>query len=318
MRILVTGATSLLGRHVVTQLLARGDEVTTFQRRPSGLPCGEACGDLRDRAGVRRAVHAHDAVVHVAALVTPRPRRSDAMAVNVVGTRNVLDAAAAAGVSRFVHVSSPSVADSVQPVFGIVAGDATYQGPDRYTATKAIAEAEVLSRGEAPTVVIRPHLVWGPGDEQLVGRILARARSGRLVLPGGGTGLVDATYVTDAAAAIVAGLDAAVPGSPAVGSAWTVSGGDPRPTRELVEGILAAHGVEVVVRSVPASVAHAVGWALERCWIGEEPPITRFAAHQLASAHWFDQRQTRAALDWYPTVTVEEGMARLRAAAGLA
>lgn len=311
MRVLVTGGTSLLGRLVATNLLARGDAVTLFQRRPAGLETEEILGDLRDSAAVAGAVEGHDAIIHLAALVAPRPRWVDAVAVNVDGTANVL--AAARGVGRFVHISSPSVAHGRTAPFGAGTAPATYAGPDRYTATKALAEQLVLERATVPTVVLRPHLVWGPGDTQLVGRLVDRARSGRLVLPGRGTALVDTTYVDDAAAAIVAGLDRATPGSLAVGRPWTVTGGDPRPVGELVAGILAAVGVEARVRSVPTPIATALGWLAERCWIGDEPPLTRFAVEQLSSAHWFDQRATTEALSWRPTVTVDEGLQRLAA-----
>ena len=312
MKVFLTGATSLLGRTVALQLLERGDTVTTFQRRPSGLPTAEVLGDLRDSQALLAAAHGHDAVIHLAALVTPRPSWEDAIDVNVNGTRTALDAAR--GAERFVFISSPSVAFHGVATTGGESGPARYAGRDRYTTTKAMAERLVLERTDVPTVVIRPHLVWGPVDTQLVGRLVDRATTGRLRLINHGRALVDTTYVDDAAAAIVAGLDAATPNSAAVGRAWTVTGDDPRPVGELIEGILKAMGVDRNLRSIPAPLARGLGALFERFWRGDEPPLTSFAAQQMSMAHWFDQRSVHEALSWAPVVTVAAGLDRLAAA----
>jgi len=263
-------------------------------------------------AAVAGAVAGQDAVVHLAARVAPRMAWADAVAVNVAGTANVQRAAA--DCAAFVHVSTPSVAFHEAPSVGAAAEPADYRGTDAYARSKAVAEREVLARaasGTVPTVVVRPHLVWGPGDAQLVGRIVDRARAGRLVLPDGGRALIDSTYVDDAAAAVAAALDAAVPGGPAVGRPWVVTGGEPRPAGELVAGIVAAAGAPSRIRSVPAPLASVAGRLVGRWWPGDEPPLTHFAARQLSLAHWFDQRETRRVLGWAPAVGVDEGLERL-------
>jgi nucleoside-diphosphate-sugar epimerase len=141
-----------------------------------------------------------------------------------------------------------------------------------------------------------------------------RARRGRLPLLGGGAALVDTTYVDNAADALVAALEAP---EDAWGEAYVVSNGEPRPVRDLLAGICRAAGVAVPAWSVPPGVARTAGGVLERVWSHRpqwgEPPLTRFAAEQLSTAHWFDQRRTRAALRWAPRVTLDEGFARLAA-----
>ena len=311
MKVLVTGASSLIGRATVAQLLARGDDVTGFQRSPSGTSARDVRGDIRDRDAVLAAAEGHDVIVHLAALVAPRPAFADAYAVNVNGTDHVLDATARG--ARLVHVSSPSVAFADRPAIGAGAEPPVYRGPDAYTHTKALAEQRVAERALPGVVVIRPHLVWGPGDTQLVGRIVDRARAGRLALPDGGRALVDTTYVDDAAAALVAAVDRTGDSPEAASRPWVVTGADPRPVGELVAGILAAHGVATAPRTVPAPVAAAVGSLVGRWWRGDEPPLTRFAARQLSVAHTFDQRDTQRVLRWTPTVTVDDGLARLAA-----
>ncbi len=317
MRVLVTGATSLLGGQVARALEARGDEVTVMQRHPSGDFAVEVLGDVADPAAASRAVDSQDAVVHLAARVGVVGTAAEFRRANVAGTGVLLAAARAAGVSRFVQVSSPSVAHSGHPLVGAGADPADPAGAHGdYSRTKA--EAELLALGaDAPgfaVVAVRPHLVWGPGDTQLVGRLVARARSGRLAVVGDGAALVDTTYLDNAVDALVAALDRA----PDVhGAAFVVSNGEPRTVRELVTRIARAAGLEPTIRRVPFRAAYAAGGLAEATWSRrgrtDDPPLTRFLAEQLGTAHWFDQRRTRAALGWSPVVGLEEGFERLRA-----
>ena len=311
MKVLVTGATSLLGRTVALQLAHRGDAVTCFQRRAAEVGLPEVRGDVRDGAALLTASEGCDAVIHLAALVAPRASWSEAYGVNVTGTQNAQRAAQQCG--RFVHVSTPSVAFANAPAVGAHSEPAAYAGTDPYARSKAIAERWVLEHLDVPTVVIRPHLVWGPGDTQLVGRIIERARQHRLALPDHGRALGDTTYVDDAAGAIVAALDVTVPGGEACGRPWVVTGNDPRPIGELMRGILRAGGLSASIRSIPVPLASLAGRLADRLWPGSEPPLTLFAARQMSVAHWFDQRETQRVLGWTPSVSVDEGLARLSA-----
>jgi nucleoside-diphosphate-sugar epimerase len=310
MNIFLTGGSSLLGRTVANLLVARGDLVTCFQRRPSDSAATDVLGDIRDRDSLLAASKGVDAVIHLAALVAPKASWAEMEAINIGGTRNALAAAASSG--RFVHISSPSVAFHDEPSIGSTALGADYRGHDGYTRSKALAEQLVAAESTIPTVIIRPHLIWGPGDTQLIGRIVDRARAGRLALPDGGRALVDTTYVDDAASAIVAGLDHCVVDDEATERPLVVTGGEPRPLRDLVSSILQAADVSRTPRSIPAPLAAVLGSVLERVWPGAEPPLTHFAARQLSVAHWFDQRETRRLLGWAPTVGLDEGFVRLR------
>jgi 2-alkyl-3-oxoalkanoate reductase len=158
--------------------------------------------------------------------------------------------------------------------------------------------------------------VWGPGDTQLVGRIVERARAGRLALVGDGAALVDSTYIDNAAAALVAALDALSPTAACAGRAYVIANNEPRPIRELVEGIVLAAGVAFKPRHVPRPLALAGGSAVERVWAKtnrtDEPPMTRFLAEQLSTAHWFDPRPAQLDLGYKPRVTIDEGFGLLR------
>jgi nucleoside-diphosphate-sugar epimerase len=318
MTVLVTGASGLLGGAVAARLVEAGFEVRTFQRRPSGVPgVTDELGSLTDPAAVARAVAGTDAVIHLAAKVSFTGRPAEFEAVNVEGTRAVLTSARDAGVRDVVFVSSPSVAAAGHSSAG---SGAEPPDPQRargdYPRTKGLAEILALEMS-APgfrVAAVRPHVVWGPGDTQLVERVLARARAGRLPVLDQGTALVDTTYIDNAASAIVAALERI---EHVQGRALVVTNGEPRPIGELIGGICTAGGVRPPRWSVPGGVARAAGSVVERLWVrsgsAQEPPMTRLLAEQLSLAHWYDQRQTTELLGWTPEVSIDEGLERLAA-----
>lgn len=316
MTVLVTGASGFVGRAVAAEFVARGHDVRTLQRRPSGVDgVTDILGSVTDPVRIGHAVDGATGVVHLAAKVSMTGAAQDFRAVNVEGTRSLLDAAERAGVTRFVYVSSPSVAYGGAALAGVRAEPASPRhAQGDYARTKAEAELLALARDSAAmqVVAIRPHLVWGPGDEQLVQRIVERARRGRLPLLNGGTALIDTTYVDNAATGIVAALDRL---DHAHGNAYVLTNGEPRPVGELLAGICLAAGVQPPRWSIPAGLGLAAGAAIEKVWAvlptTDEPPMTRFLAQQLSTAHWFDQRETRRALDWSPSVSIDEGLNRL-------
>lgn len=280
MRVLVTGASGFLGRAVAAAVRDAGHEVRTFQRRPSGVDgVIDVLGTMTDPAAVRSAVDGVEAVVHLAAKVSLAGDPADFERVNVDGTRDLLAAARAGGAASFVFVSSPSVAHTGASIAG---DDATPASPETargdYARTKAAAERLALA-ADAPgfaVVAVRPHLVWGPGDEQLVGRIVDRARSGRLPVLDSGAALIDTCYVDNAATAMVAALHRA---EAVHGQAYVVTNGEPRPVGELLAGICTASGVAAPRWHLPAALARVAGSAIEAVWRvrpgTDEPPMTR-------------------------------------------
>jgi nucleoside-diphosphate-sugar epimerase len=238
---------------------------------------------------------------------------------NVVGTENVVNACLQAGIRRLVYTSSPSVVFGGRDMEGVdesVPYPASYEAP--YPQTKALAERLVLAANGAAlaTVALRPHLIWGPGDNHLVPRILARGQSGRLRRIGRESKLIDSVYIDNAAEAHLLAADRLGPGSPLAGKAYFISNGEPVPIWDLVNNILAAGGLPPVTRSVPKWLAMTAGWVLERLycvlWPDAEPPMTRFLARELATAHWFTITAARRDLGYAPRVSIEEGLRRLK------
>ena len=321
MKVLVTGTGSLLLGGIASELVRRGDDVVCLQRRATTFDghqnAHEVLADICDADAVALAAQGCDAIIHGAARVGVVGSQKDFYDTNVLGTQKVLRAAEKHNIERLVFVSTPSVAHTGESLIGAPAGEAEIgRSRSHYAETKAIAERTVLNaRNEHLAVVaIRPHLVWGPGDTQLVGRIVDRAASGRLAVIGTGNALVDSTYIDNAVSAHIAALDALHIGSDCDGKAYVVSNGEPRTVNELIRSMCESAGIPFEPRHLSLALGVRLGSIIERLWPllrSSEPPLTRFIAEQLGTAHWFDQRAVQQDLQWTPKVSLDEGFQQL-------
>ena len=322
--ILVTGGSGFLGGAVVRQLVARGDKVRSLQRgeapqlRALGVEVVRA--DLADRQAVADAATGCEAVMHIGAKAGIWGPYEDYYRANVVGTRNVIEACRVHGIQRLVYTSTPSVIHAGGDVEGVDerAPLATHFDT-AYPATKAEAESMVLAANgpTLATVSLRPHLIWGPNDAQLTARILARGRAGRLRLVGGGVKKIDSLYIDNAVSAHLLALDRLAPGAQCAGRAYFISQDEPMRQCDLVNGILAAGGLPPCEKFISPSAAYVVGAVLEFVWrvMGrtDEPMMTRFLAKQLGTAHWYDISAAKRDLGYVPSVSIAEGLTRLKA-----
>ena len=317
----MTGTGSLLLGGIASELLRRCDEVVCLQRRPAAFEghqnAHEVLADVCDADAVALAAKGCDAIIHGAARVGVVGSQKEFYDTNVRGTENILQATQQHNISRLVFVSTPSVAHTGHSLVGAPAGEAEIgRSRSYYAESKAIAERTVLNarNSQLAVVAIRPHLVWGPGDTQLVGRIVERAASGRLAVVGTGNALVDSTYIDNAISAHIAALDALHIGSACDGKAYVISNGEPRTVNELMRSMCESAGIPFEPRHLSLALGIRLGSVVERLWPlvrSSEPPITRFIAEQLGTAHWFDQRSVQQELQWAPTVTIAEGFDRL-------
>ena len=327
MKILVTGGGGFLGQALCRGLRARGHEVVSFNRGRyhalDALGVAQVQGDLAQRDAVIAAAAGCAAVFHNAAKAGAWGSYHSYHLANVVGTDNVLAACRAHGIGKLVYTSTPSVTHrATHPVEGGTADRVPYgehlKAP--YAATKLIAEKTVLAANDAAlaTVALRPRLIWGVGDNQLLPRLVERAKTGRLAFVGDGNNRVDSTYVDNAAQAHLDAFEHLVPGAACAGRAYFISNGEPRTMRETLNGLLGAVGAPLVHRTIPFGVAYAAGAVCEGLWhalpLQGEPPMTRFLAEQLATTHWYDMAPARRDFGYVPKVTFDQGLARLRAA----
>ncbi|KAF0221768.1 MAG: 3-beta hydroxysteroid [Geobacteraceae bacterium] len=323
MKALVTGGGGFLGKAITRLLVERGDVVRSFSRGAypelASLGVETVRGDLADREAVLAAAKGFDVVFHVAAKAGIWGTYEEFHRSNVTGTENVLAACRHHGIGRLVYTGSPSVVFDGRDVEG---EDESLPYPKHYEAhyprTKALAEKLVLAAdcSVLATVSLRPHLIWGPGDNHLVPRIVARGRAGKLRRIGNRPCLVDTVYVDNAARAHILAADRLAPGSTVAGKAYFITNGEPLPLWEIVDRILAAAGLPPVRRRVSPGVAYTVGAFCEGLWnvlrLQGEPPMTRFVARELATAHWFDISAARRDLGYAPEVSIAEGLKRLQ------
>ena len=319
--ILVTGGGGFLGRHIVNLLLERGDSVSILNRskhadlEARGVKC--FTGDLRDAEAVSKAVEGNAIVYHVAAKAGVWGPVSDYYGINVTGTRNVLEACERHGVKKLVYTSSPSVAFGTEAIEN---GDESLPYPEAYLTsypqTKAEAEKEVLAANSDSllTCSLRPHLIWGPGDNHLVPRIIEAASSGKLMKVGDGANLVDVTYVENGAKAHVQAEEALKPGSPVAGQAYFI--GDQKPVNlwDWVNDLLRRVEISEIKKQISYNKARKVGAVLEFIYkilrLKGEPRMTRFVAAQLAKSHYFSHDKALNHFGYDPQINNEEGLKR--------
>lgn len=324
MKILVTGGGGFLGRAIVRQLVHRGDDVTVLGRNP--YPKLEKLGvrmiqaDIREADAVEKACRGIETVFHTAAIAGIWGPWEQYHSINTQGTRHVVDACVKGDVQKLIYTSSPSVVFNGKDQEGI--NESTLYPKNylcHYPHTKALAEQHVLDshdRTKLLTCALRPHLIWGPGDQHLIPRMLERARLGKLKRVGDGNNMVDMIYVDNAAAAHLQACDALTPQSRVGGRAYFVSEGEPVNLWMWINEILALAGQPRVRRSVSFNMAYRAGQALETTyrvmkWWNHEPMMTRFLACQLAHNHYYNITAAREDFGLRSIVSFEEGMDRL-------
>lgn len=316
MRVALTGASGYTGGRLLEALQRRGDEVRVLVRPSSGAGARLAArgativpGDLTDAAAIASLVEGCDAVLHVAAVYRTAGHPDEYYReVNVGGTERLLEAAARAGVRRFVHTSTVGVhgdvknppADETAP---IAPGDV-------YQRTKAEAEALALrfhrERG-VPVAVVRPGAIYGPLETRLLKLFRAIAR-GRYAVVGDGRSLYHPVYIDD----LVRGFLLALERPEAVGESFLVCG--PRyVSQDELASLVATHtGGRVLPFHVPAWPLQAAGAVVEALCVplGIDPPLHRRRVDFWTKSRAFTTEKARRLLGYEPQVSLDEGIAR--------
>jgi nucleoside-diphosphate-sugar epimerase len=314
-RAFVTGGSGFVGGRAIQVLRARGVEVTALARSEAAMTAvatrGATAvrGDLDDRAAMQIGMKGADVVIHAAAYVADHGPLADFMRVTVGGTENALAAAVAAGVPRFVHVSTEAVLADGKP---IVRADETRPraahpaGP--YPLTKGLAEERVLaaSTGALAAMIVRPRFIWGAGDTNLLPRIAELARRGRFAWIDGGHFPTSTCHVDNVVEGI---LLAAERGKP--GEIYFLTDGDPVDFRDFLTQVLATYGVDPGTRSIPRWLARAL--AATTGWM-KHPPITRTAVALVGHEVTVVDAKARRELGYTSHVSRERGIAEMRSA----
>jgi nucleoside-diphosphate-sugar epimerase len=316
---LVTGGGGFIGLALTRALLKQGVEVQILGRHryPEAESAGANCfqGDIRDIRVVKMAAEGCDTVFHVAAKAGIWGAFKAYYETNVLGSLNVIAACRKQSVPYLVYTSTPSVVFDGQSLEGV---DETVKYAHKplcsYAVTKIIAEKEVLKANteELKTVAIRPHLVWGPGDNHLLPRIIQRGRAGELRIIGDGNNHVDIAYIDNVVHAHLLAAENLSSAGTASGKAFFIAQNEPVNLWQWVNGLFLEMGIKPVSKRVSLRKAYLAGMILEffHSFIlpGKEPRLTKFMAEQLALSHFFCKKQAEQVLKYKELVSTETGM----------
>ena len=326
MKCVVTGGGGFVGSALCRRLSELGHKVTALGRRPYASLVAEGIrtqvhdlspptSDTQKVADsailLRQTFAGADCVFHTAAHVKMWGPRATFERGNIQATQNVIAACRQAGVGRLVFTSSPSVIASGESLCGV---SESQPYPRHYSAfyplTKALAEQDVLKAHGTTlrTLALRPHLIFGPGDTNLVPTILARARAGRLVQVGDGTNRVDLTFIDDCVTAHVLAAEALINRPSAGGRAYFISQGTPVRLWDWIARVLELHALPPVRRRLSVKTAKRTAWVIESIWRGlrlrSDPPLTTFLVEEMSTDHYFDISAARKELGFAPQGSV--------------
>lgn len=316
MPVLVTGATGLLGSHVVDLLIERGESTCALVRPGEDVDHLKRAGvdirwgDLGDRASLQAAVSGTDRVLHCAARTGPWGPRSEYETVNIRGLEALLNVALAADVRRLVHVSSIAVLGA--DVDGVADETSPLRvEPNPYSWSKVEGERLVdraVRERQAPVAIVRPGWIYGPRDVVSFGRFTAMVERGRMVVIGSGGNRVPLIYVRDVAEGIV--LASEVAG--AAGRVFLLVDDEPVTQREYLNAIAAELGVPPPKLKIPYRLALMLAFAAET--LGhlarrrQPPPLTRYGVRLLGGENCFVISRARKGLGFAPRINLAEGV----------
>ena len=324
MKILVTGATSGLGRNAAQQLLAQGHCVVATGRNPAaGEQMAQAGAQFipldlttASEAECRQLMRGCDAVWHCAAKSSPWGDRAAFWQANVLATRTLALAAGALAIPRFVHISTPAIYFDYRHHYDVPETARARRFSSHYASSKYAAEqaiGEAVSRFAATTfVILRPRGLFGPHDRVIVPRLLQQLRrdGGVLRLPRGGEALLDLTYVENVVHAMTLATNGAALLS---GSIYNITNHQPQQLKSLLDGLLRQQlGLDYRIQALPWPLLSLVARGMElagHC-INKEPPVTRYSAGTVCFDMTLSQEKAIAELGYRPRFTLEEGITR--------
>jgi nucleoside-diphosphate-sugar epimerase len=318
-RAFVTGGSGFVGRNLIRALRERGASVVALARSDAAARAVQAAGaepvpgDLDDTAALERAVAGCDTAFHSAAKVDDFGREEEFLRVNVIGTENVLRAARAGGVARFVHVSTEAVLVGGRP---IVRATEDWPLPAHpiglYPKTKGLAESRVLAASAAgfDAMIVRPRFIWGRDDSTLLPRFVEAVKKGQFAWFDGGRYLTSTCHVANVCEGAICAAERGRPGA-----IYFLTDGAPIEFREMVTRMLATQGVVPGDRSIPGWLVRPIAALLEGAWralpLGGHPPLTRSAVRLVGEEVTVDDTRARREIGYVGKVSVEAGLREL-------
>jgi nucleoside-diphosphate-sugar epimerase len=297
LNILVTGGNGFVGLALCRRLIKEGYSVASFSRRPcqahKKLGVRTILGDIRNKEEISKACTDIHAVFHTAAKVDMWGKYEDFYAVNVIGTNNLIEACHNNQVQYIINTSTASVVFDGKDIEG---GNETLAYPTRgasyYSETKAIAEQCIIQANtdKLKTTSLRPHLIYGPGDTQLIPKIIEKARKGKIRRPGKRSVLIDTLHIDNFTEAQILAYNKLTEGCGIDGKTYFITNGKPVELWTFINSILKAHGIEEINKYIPRNLALLLAYIAEKISIisGKPPLLTQFLIKEMSTHHWFD------------------------------
>lgn len=327
MKILITGGTGFLGRHIVWRLAAQGHEIvfTGRDHRQADAVIRAMPPALSGSARFGALSHGHadtsdkllqyaagaKAVVHCAGLAAPWGSPAAFHAANVASTREVLAACSSHGIGTLVHISTPSIYFRFADCIGIREDDPLPPPVNAYARTKLQAEHLALDAGLPQLVILRPRAIFGPWDNTLLPRLLRVVRRGSAPLLRGGHALLDLSYVDNVVDAVLLSLREDCPSG-----AYNISNGEPITAVELFSRLAQSFGLPIKNVHRPYALADIAARAMEtwaRLAGSGEPFITRYSLGAIAFSQTLDLTRATSQLGYAPRIGLDKAIARTAA-----
>jgi nucleoside-diphosphate-sugar epimerase len=318
MTVLVTGATGLLGSHLVDLLVERGERPRALVRPGESSDQLVEAGvdvhiaDLRDAGALRAAMEGMSEVLHCAARTGPWGPEAEYESTNVRGLEMVVRAALSAGARRVVHVSSITVhGNDVRGMADETAPMRAESNP--YSRSKVVGERllkRMIEQEGAPVTVVRPGWIYGPRDVASFARFATMIQAGRMIMIGSGRNHVPLIYAGDAAQGVLQAARAEA----AVGRAYLLVNDEPVTQRDYLVAIATDLGVPPPTRRLPYRLALALGAGAETgarlAGRKQPPPVMRYGIELLGGENRFSIERARRELGFAPQVNHVEGVQR--------
>ena len=315
-RAFVTGGSGFVGGRLIPVLRARGVEVAALARSDGSASKVESLGatvvrgDLDDVKALEAGMAGCDTVFHAAAHTDQFDPVEVHMRITTQGTLNVVRAARAAGVKRFVHVGTEAVLADGKP---IVRADETRPLPKHamgaYPLTKGLAEQAVIAANHdgLETVVVRPRFVWGKGDTNLLPEFIEAVQAGKFAWIGGGHYLTSTVHVDNVIEGLLLAADKGKPGE-----IYFVTDGEPVEFRAFITKLLATQGIDPGGRKLPHWLARTA--VTLTSWM-KKPPLTKTAFALMAHEVTVDDSKARRELGYVGKKSMADGLAEMSVAA---
>lgn len=320
--ILVTGGSGFVGKNLIKKLLKEGYTVKSLSRGHykelddlGVISCkGDIGGDYETIKDYFKDIYA---VYHVASKVDMWGKYEDFYKTNIVGTQNIIKACNENNIKYLIYTSSPSV---IATEDGLENVNETFPYPKKYDAfypeTKAAAEKLIIEegkKGNVLTIVLRPHLIWGPGDKNLIPTILEKSKSLKQI--GDGENIVDVSYIEDCVDAHLLALKALEENPKLSSNVYFVTQNEHIKLWDFINKILVAYGKKPITKKVSKSLALNAAKILEtasKIFPSYKPIFTKFLITEMTTHHYFDISKTINDLGYHPKFSIDEGIKTLK------